>query len=376
MKINITVHQGSIGLQVFDRYYAYRQSLNRNNQYLSDISINFTAPKSDAINVAYSCMPQEQFCNPDDYDLILLENAGEPLEVATPYIATALNSDKTYFMCGAFLEPTHPLIDKIIPYNHNIRLFHDSQTRGFYPQYYDRALNKLDNKNGMCFINGANRSWRNYFIDQLQEYSNTISIRSSLTTRIAETPDCQFEDTYDKTFREIVNTKYQTYYIDNSYYDNGIKIGINSSHGSVPPGYFLLDEYYQHHCVIFPETAWINNQLFMTEKIFKCFVSKSIPFPIGGANIHRLYNQYGYQTAWNLLPVEHQAFDSILDHVDRYQQIIEAIQWLDQHNQVFLSETADNIREQNQNNFFKNTLDIVTIQKLDLLFSKIQQLNE
>lgn len=364
-KIKIQVFNDSIGLQVFDRYYAYKQSVNRQT-YQTDITIEFGEPESGALNIAFVSMPNKNFCNLSDYDFVFVENAGETLETVTPYIAEVLKNSNVYFMCGAFLTDDHPLADKVIPYNHNIRFFHDCITRGFYPQYYQRAEQTFNPTKDILYINGANRTWRKYFIDLLAQQPGLVDIRNSLGKEIRETHDCLFEDPYDCAFREFLKESYQPGLIDDyKYYSNSIKVGIDQKFGEVPPGYFLLDEYYQYHCIVFPESGWINNQQHATEKIYKCFVSGAIPFPVSGAKIHQIYNSHGYQTAWNLLPKELQKFDDELDHCVRYKQIIQAIEWLKNNSKIFSSSEANKLRQQNQINFYKNTIDMITVQRLD-----------
>lgn len=364
IKIHSFSNNDCIGLQVFDRYYAYKQSQNRST-YLPNVQIEFGPPEQDALNIAFAAMPSTKFCNFDDYDFIFVENAGETLETVTPYIVESLKSNNVYFICGAFVGEDHPLVDKIIPYNHNIRFFHDCATRGFYPQYYQRAQQEYTPIKDMIYINGVNRTCRNYFMELLYQ-ANLADIKNSLSNQLRETMYCFFEDSYDQKFREFLNNLYISGEVsDYKYYSNSIKVGIDQKFGEVPPGYFLLDEYYQYHCVIFPESGWINNQQHATEKIYKCFISGAIPFPISGANIHQIYNNHGYQTAWNLLPTDLQKFDKEPDHVTRYRQIIQAIKWFKANPHVFTSIEAQNLRQQNQLNFYKNTLDMTTVQRLD-----------
>lgn len=367
--LKIKIHSYSspdcVGLQVFDRYCAYKQSINRQT-YQADITIEFGKPESGALNIAFVSMPKKIFCNLSDYDFVFVENAGETLETVTPYIAEVLKNSNVYFMCGAFLTDDHPLADKVIPYNHNIRFFHDCITRGFYPQYYQRAKQIFNPTKDILYINGANRTWRKYFIDLLAQHPGLVDIRNSLGNEIRETHDCLFEDPYDCAFREFLKESYNRGAVDDyKYYSNSVKIGIDQKFGEVPPGYFLLEEYYQYQCIVFPESGWINNQQHATEKIYKCFVSGAIPFPISGAKIHQIYNSHGYQTAWNLLPKDLQKFDDELDHCVRYKQIIQAIKWLKTNPSIFSSDQANNLRKQNQINFYKNTIDMITVQRLD-----------
>jgi len=375
-KICIHEFSGSVGLQIFDRYYAYRQAVNSKNKYQADIIIKYGPPVMDAVNIAFASMPYREFCNFDNYDLVFLDNAGEALEIGTPYMAEALDKHKNvYFVSGAFLDQTHWLSPKVIPFNHNIRLFHDTMVRGFYPQYYERSWTSPTHTADICYINGANRSNRQYFIELLQKNNVGIHIKSALTTGIGEVADCQFEDSYDQEFRKFVNDRYDTQLNETQYYNNSIQVGVDQQFGGIPPGYFMMNEYYNYKCVVFPETHWVNNQQFTTEKIFKCFVAGTIPWPIAGAKTHAMYNQSGYQTAWNLLPPEHQQFDNEYDHRIRFDKIMLAMQWLKQNNHVLTSELACNIVQQNCFKFFTNNLDAITVQKLHSVLTTIPKFN-
>jgi len=376
-KIRIHKFSNSIGLQLFDRYYAYRQAVNAKHKYQSDVIIEYGPPSSDAINIAFSSMPQHKFCNFDDYDLVFLDNAGEPLEVGTPYIAECLDKYKNvYFISGAFLDQTHRLDSKNIPFNHNIRLLHDVMVRGFYPQYYERSWTNPTHTYDICYVNGVNRSNRQYFMELLQKNNIDIDIKSSVSDGVIEVPDCQFEDLHDQEFRKFVNNRYDTRFHREYYSRYHVKVGIDKEYGSVLMGYFMINEYYDYKCVVFPETHWVNNQHFATEKIFKCFVAGTIPWPIAGAKTHAMYNQSGYQTVWNLLPLEHQQFDNEYDHKLRYDKIILAMQWLKQNNHVLTSEMARNIVQKNYLKFFTNTLDIITVEKLHSILTAVAKFDD
>ena len=376
-KICIHIFSDSVGLQIFDRYYAYRQAVNAKNNYQSDVIIEYGPPIADAVNIAFASMPHREFCNFDNYDLVFLDNAGEPLEQSTPYIAECLDKYKNvYFVSGAFLDQTHWLYSKNISFNHNIRLFHDGMVRGFYPQYYERSWTNSTHIDDICYINGTNRSNRQYFMELLQKNNLGIHIQSVLSNGVVECPDSQFEDLYDQEFRKFINGCYDTKLNETHYYDNGILIGVDQQFGSIPPGYFMINEYYNYKCVVFPETHWVNNQQFITEKIFKCFVAGAIPWPIAGAKTHAMYNQTGYHTAWNLLPPEHQQFDNEYDHKLRYDKIMLAMKWLKQNNHVLTGELAYNIIKQNCFNFFTNTIDIVTVQKLHSVLATVSKFND
>ena len=89
-----------------------------------------------------------------------------------------------------------------------------------------------------------------------------------------------------------------------------------------------------------------------------------------------MYNQTGYHTAWNLLPPEYQQFDNEYDHKLRYDKIMLAMKWLKQNNHVLTGELAYNIIKQNCFNFFTNTIDIVTVQKLHSVLATVPKFND
>ena len=117
-------------------------------------------------------------------------------------------------------------------------------------------------------------------------------------------------------------------------------------------GYFVLPEYFEYRCVVFPESSWLNSEANLTEKTLKCFYAGAMPFPIGGANANQLINQIGYYTAWNLLPDNLKKFDSIKDHRKRYQGAINALKWLADHSEVFDSINSQQMLQENRINFF------------------------
>jgi hypothetical protein len=372
--VAIKIDQESIGLQIFNTYYAYRQSLN-NQTYQSDISFSIVSePQKDSFNILYTCMPNKIPKDIEQYDSIFIDNCGESLEVATSTIVELLNNyQNVYLLSGAYLDTNNPLYKSVIPYNHNLSLFKDAITRSFYPQYFSRNNSLLKNKN-LCFINGQNKGWRNYFKELLENSQTDITIRNNLTDIPTKMLDCFFESTEDTNFREYINgCKHlidHQHEISDNYYKNSIKIGIDNKFGKMPPGYFLMEEYYTHHCIIYPETTWINNQLFVTEKTWKCLVTGAIPWIVSGANCSQMINKMGFFTAWNLLPKEYQSYDNELNHKNRYKKLIQAIKWANDHTEIWTSDKAKQIRKMNYQNFFSTSkFDIETCNALNKIFN-------
>jgi hypothetical protein len=226
----------------------------------------------------------------------------------------------------------------------------------FYPQSYYFAQNKNipRDKNIVC-INGENRSWRHYLIEQLRTNNPELPIVSNISSSIRDTLHPYFESSDDKIFREFLEDRYRDQ-IDktvNTYWDSGIPVGISGEFGTVFPGYFAMPEHFEYKCILFPESSWVNNDLHLTEKVIKCLMYGSIPWPVGGSNLNAQYRNLGIYTAWNLLPDQLQLYDSIDDHYERYQKLVEAVTWANCHPEIFSGDRYENYVKQNFENIIK-----------------------
>ena len=153
---------------------------------------------------------------------------------------------------------------------------------------------------------------------------------------------------------------------DLDYYASSVWVGSERKFGKIPPGYFFMPEYFDSECVIYPETSYLNHDMMVTEKTWKCFAAGAVPWPIAGAGFNQMLNEFGYQTAWNLLPESLQTFDQELDHVQRYQQQIQALKWAVTNSQIWHSDEADQLRKHNQHNLiYSASWDLRTFDQLD-----------
>lgn len=385
MKILINLLSDSTGNQLIDAWHAYKQ--HQTSEYANDKihytladRLNFKFNKHDynlSILFAYihdiNINVIDQYTT--GYDLVLLCNGGESLQVGSPTVKNLIeNNNNVFIITNGYLSQDHVLFDKNIWFPHNIQTCRDIWTRHFYPQYFDLVkFKQLSPAQALIYINGENRSNRQFFIDSLFEVNPNIPVKNSLSTSIKELFDCQWESDLDTQFKNWVNSLYDVK-IDNNnnnnYYSNSVHVGINDKFGSVPPGYFHLPLYFEYRCVIFPETSWQNNELCITEKAIKCFYSGCLPFPVSGANVNRMYNELGFYTAWNLLPSDLQKFDSELDHRQRYKQMVEAIHWLYINPEVFTTNQFEKFVESNRTNFLTCACDYISVQRFDQLLTK------
>jgi hypothetical protein len=291
--------------------------------------------------------------NITDYDLVLLDNADEPLEVSTKIMYDTLQfCDYSYLISNSILKTPHWLEDKIIRSFGcgDGQNFRDYYSRSFYPQYYDFEVSDNRARKNLVFVNGVNWSWRQHIMQSLINDIPDLPIRSSITqngTCIA-TNDCFYESSQDTKFRKWVNDHYTvTRPQEEIQQKNPVWCGINQKFGIIYQSYFLINEYTDYNCIIFPDTGWINHQLVLTEKIIKCFYTKSFPLPAGGSGINQLYNELGFHTAWNLLPSHIQLYDNIDDHQQRYEKFIDAVKWLHNNPGIFETELAQKMLEEN-----------------------------
>ena len=343
---------------LFEYLHAYDQYKNKINDYSNLLDIKFTNDISQpGIHVIIISHPLEEI--PDDltmYDIILLDTADEPLVNFNDIMLDVLNTyPNSWIVSNSTTTNTHALHDRIIPTYGDWDTCLNWWLRPIYPQKFLMTQTPAEFKKNIVFINGSNRTWRDYFLRSMRKCGidtvNNITQESTVVT----TPFCSSTSSdEDIKFFNYLNEQYPflaiKYHVDR-YYNNLIPMKIDAANGYAQPGYFLLDEYLNYHCVVFPETDFKNNELPLTEKALKCFMVGVLPFPIGGANINSLYNSMGFRTVIELLPNDLE-FDHILDHQERFKIATEAIEWLNQHTEVFSSTQAKEIIQSNKEQFF------------------------
>lgn len=374
--INFNVQEYTVGFQAVDALYAFYQSLSPTWTVPYKFSISQQYDPDSDFNVLCLYMPQEpDYPQLESYDLILINNSCEPLIVATPTMRHWIESKSNcYFICNSFVTQDHQFRDRIIWWPDNVMELRNYWTKHFYPTLFQN-IKKLDSgkTKDIIYINGRNDAWRHHVVDLLSKLHTNIFVRSGLGTKIFKVVDCQFESQEDTTYRHYVNAVYQHLISGEPtehrrvYYDQSMNMGIDDKFGKLSPGYIIMDEYFDYRCVIFPESTWQNNEVAITEKILKCCYAKTIPWPVGGSNINRLYNQVGFGTAWNLLPPELQDWDSESDHVRRHEKMVIAMAWLAENPEVLQNDQAKEIVDKNFQNFMTCRADLTSMQN----FSKI-----
>ena len=386
--INVQVSNTSVSLQIFDALYAYRQHLHCDNSYESDWQINFSDFNENAdINILFDSMPSDDIPNEyiKKFDLIFVSNASEPLWVSTDAMHKVQDFDNVYYVVESILSKTHLLYDKVISSVADASNTNDYFTGKFYPHFYENYKNAstIKKEPTIIAINGQNRTWRHHFFNKIKDNTNVNIFNSIYASEVANTDHSHWETAEDTTFRCMLESKYRDeidVWVDEtdgrqqSYYDTQLNVGINAKFGKIPPGYSILPIYFVNSCVIYPETAWQNDELTITEKTLKCFYAKSLPFAFGGSNINTLLNENNFYTAWNLLPTHLQQFDFIKDHEERYTAMIDAIRWLNENPDVFLSNEFSDLVGSNLIQAVTGGIDVRTVKRAnDIIEGKMKE---
>ena len=383
MDINIVIKNDGVSLQLFDALYAYRQyiSSTQSNTYESDWNIIYSDEYDSSINIniLYDNMPKHKVSKSDitKYDLVFVCNGNEALTVSTDAIHQIVEYENVYLLVNSILHKSHNLYNKTVTFHSDLLLLRDMVSRLFYPQFFEgHLLNKRIRTPTIYAINGQNRTWRQYFFDIIKKNNINIEIMNNFS-ELTNTNHSYWETKEDRNFREYLEERYKNLIVDwipetnQTYYDKSISTGVNNKFGNIPPGYFLLPEYFENSCIIYPETTWQNNELTITEKTLKCCFAGSLPFPVGGSNINIMLNDMGFYTAWNLLPRKLREFDSILDHNIRYKKMVDAIKWLIDNSYVFQSKKFHEYIIENRNNMLTCKGELEHVINLNNIIEKI-----
>lgn len=348
---NITVavdHRDYLGLEVFDYLVGYWQYI---TNYQITPTVTFGEPEDNCYNVLFLSMPEAV---PDDlnrYDLILLDNGDEPYGIGTPAMHKIFHSaPQSKMLCNGILPTTHPAHGRIIVSHIMWEVHRRYYTTSPYPQRYE-FINQSHNS-GIVYINGKNLSVRAHLTQVLQQHAPGVAHHDIIHHgAVGLTRPVWDESNIDRAFRLWAD---QTY-ANNVFNQHPPEIrwppmpaGVDGRYGQTLWEDQFLNVFRQNSIIVYPETTWSNQQISLNEKSLKCFLHQKFPMMVGGAYTHQMYNSLGFATAWNLLPPEHQQFDSILDHRERYIQQALATDWLSKNLGIGTTALAQTLLLKNQ----------------------------
>lgn len=370
MKLNIVLQNLREFPDYLDYLYAYRQHVNAHNQYQSDIEWVVTkeaVPGANNVLISYN----SQIPVSDHFQLVLFDNQSEPIsQVLTPAELKYVDDPRVYYVANSVVHANYPHANKIIPFKKCMQYMRDFFLRPFYPQYYDE---RSTNVQGIAFLNGQNRANRQYIKSLIEEKCPQIPVNNSKLfdgQPVFKLNDASIESAEDQQFRDTVNNMYDC---KPSCYAEAIvvSLGNQKKFGSNFIIHHMHDAIKNKKVLIFPETTWCNDEISVNEKIIKCFLYYTIPFPIAGRNTNKLYNKLGFYTAWNLLPNDLKVFDTIGNHVERLDHMVIAIDWLSKN--INNIDTKDYALK-NYQNFLSNNFSQLSTRQLDqILVEKFGQ---
>ena len=354
MKVRIqATDQYFFGQDVFDYFVAEYQW---RSDYNATPDIVYGEPEADAVNIAFVSMPEHVDSALTSADIILLDNIDEPFGRGTQALYDIFETyPNSYLSCNSYLAPDHVYFDKV-----NSRIINTMIAWTYHRRFYTEPAfpSSLEFRSqptdpaSMVWINGKNRSWREYLSQLIAQQIPMLSQHNVIHNQtVTLTAYCWYEDIHDTKFRQWCNQTYANDLVNLVPPDTrwpALPSGVTGRHGQIEWQDRFVDAIRHNAVIVFPETTWQNNVLAMNEKCLKCFLHLRWAMPFGGANMHLMLEQLGFTTARSLLPRELQAFDQELDHLKRWQAQCEAIKWLQQNSQIFHTTMARQMLQENQ----------------------------
>lgn len=340
--------------QIWEYYYSYRQSICYPNKPPIEIIYEdiegFSDNNTNVLHVGIDDFEDFDVEYINKYDLILFDNTIEHLCMGNDTALKIIkNNINVYFVVGSFVHPEYHLFEKCITMPDDWMSCRNWYTNPkVFLSYGVLANNKKNNK--MIYIGGELRSYRKYIIDLVQEIGIPILQNSD---EITFTTDGGNGTLYDRGFAEECNTDYNIFKgaAVNKFYER-IQFGLPQRiTGEATISYFILPEYQTHSCIVYAESCFINDTIFLTEKTFKCIVSKTHFVIFAGKNTYKLLNDYGLRSILELVP-NGLAFDCIENHKERFKEQIKSLAYLQQHPEIFNSDAAVEILNSNYEEFF------------------------
>ena len=345
-QISITSdRQDYFGQEIFDLLVAEWQW---RSDYQHTPDIQFSAPQHNTVNLLFLSMPDAVPSNIDDYDLVILDNADEAFGRGTEVMYEILyRYQHSYLACNSVLHHSHPryqqlnsrLITTMLHWNYHRRTYIEPM---FAPSREYQSLLPLPGS--MIYINGRNRSWRQYITGLLEKNVPRLAHHDQLHNQSAsETKFAWHEDSFDTDARIHFNDHYANNKLNLDPPEQrwpALPSGVNGRFGQVEFYDRFFTEFRQHSVIVYPESTWQNNVVSLNEKSLRCFLHQRWAMPFGGCNMHALFRDLGFETAWCLLPKELAKFDQCQSHMERWQQQCVALNWLLDHPQVFQSDFA------------------------------------
>jgi hypothetical protein len=371
-------YDGEYSTQVWQYLYSYKQYKAYPNSTNIDIKFNKielsnlpTLNKSvlSILHLSMSSLDVLEKVEHLDFDLIFVDNMCEHLSVGSVDLLEQLSvRSNMYMIVGSFVHPEHHLYDKCITMPRdwlNCRSWY-TNPKAFVSYYSDNTYTKV---NGMLYIGGELRSYRKFIIDLLSGDSIRVMQNSS---DIVATNDMINGTELDQLFVNECNDLYGVAGVHkyNKFY-NTIKFGLEEyPFGRTSIAYLILPEYNTYKCILYSEASFMNNEIYPTEKTWKCAVTKTHWIMFAGKNSYKLMADYGIRSILELVPGGI-GFDNISNHADRFTKQTESVKYLQEHPEIFDTTEANDILDTNYAEFLTgNKFMMPLVNKLDEILEK------
>lgn len=352
-------------MQLWDYYYSYKQYESFPSEPDININFNIEYQKNNNLKILHVNFLDVGLVSEyvvTDYDLILVDNDVEHLstndDIAIEFVK---KYNHAYFLVGSFVSEEHKYFNKILTLP---RDWFNCQNWYSNPKTFVKYSNKKSAKDkDIVFIGGRLKTYRKYILDNLPNKINVIQNSKSNTN----TNDAVFGDEFDTNFINECNNMYSvTEENEGNIFYNSLRFGFKDRpFGYTPIGYWLLPAYNTHKCIVYPEASFLNNEVYPTEKTWKCVVSKTHWIMFAGMNSYHLMKHNGIRSILELVPGGI-LFDKIANHKERIKQQIKGIDFLSNNIEIFESTKAQTILRENFDNFFIKTTHVIEmVNKLD-----------
>jgi len=283
---------------------------------------------------------------PPGYDHYFLDSGSEFL-ASIGAAGKFVTENKADLMVGSFLHELHPLYHRTISWPADLLLCLTWYTSPFYFTSY--FFKKQQRDKNLTFINGQNRSIRNYFLDHVGNHMDKV-ISNDKSIRLSDLDD--FCSDADRNFVEYCNSLYDIDRTPEKHVSTQeITFGIDGKFGNTRASFIPLPEYFTSRCVVYPETSFHNYSAFPTEKTWKCVKAKTHWIFYGGARSYEIMRELGFRSIVELCPDHINDFDGLEDHVMRIEKISKCCEYISNNNGIFDSNDAKDILETNYENF-------------------------
>lgn len=344
-----------IATNIWKYFYAQKQhesfpnNPNYNINFVDSLDVNESAIS--VLHVGFNAIKSLTVQHVKDFDIVIIDNNVDHAQVHDEIIYEFVSKySNVYFLIGGFVINNYSLSDKILSYSADwidcMQLYSD-------PLCFTRySINKNNNKQGMLFIGGALRSWRKFIIDMLP---SKVKVHQK-TNEIAGTKHIIGGTKYDQPFIDMCNQKYNVNSNktpENEFYSH-LTLGLEHlPAGGARLGYYAIPEYSDNQCIIFPEACFVNHHVFPTEKLWKCVAAKTHWIMFSGADSYKILRDYGIRSIVELVP-NGINFDKIQNHEERFIEQIRVVDYLSKHQEIFNSDDALEILNDNFEMFYNN----------------------